>query len=143
MYPTKEEILAEPRPTYPKGLMSMISDWKKSFYEGWADLPGEERFSSLQILLLAITEMYHGPHVILYKGTIDRYLPGSLPIIETSNLSILSALHELGHHLFGPDELQACRWSVWLYQLRFRKDYNNLVWDEHRLVRPSSSKAKE
>lgn len=50
--------------------------------------------------------------------------------------SILSTLHELGHHLFGASELDACRFSVWLFRAAFPNAYDQLEWDGHTLRRP-------
>ena len=139
MYPTKEEILAKPRPTYPDGLLKNISEWKKKCYPRWTKR--KDQHYCMQALARIIVDAYTAEAVYIKEGFPSRYtIKDGFAFIFIENGSIITLLHELGHHLFGPDELQACRWSVWLYQLRFRKDYNNLIWDEHLLRKPSSMK---
>jgi len=137
-YPTKSQILATPRPDYPKGLFQAISNWKKEFYFKWNEKFEENHWLALDILAITICVQYKRMLISVSQGKIDHYDPNKYHI-TLSKPSILTMLHELAHHLFGPDETQACRWSVWLYQLRFRNDYNKLVWQEHMLVKPSSS----
>ena len=138
-YPTKKQILAEPRPIYPIGLMTRISDWKRRCYRNWPNRI-DQRFCQ-QALVNIITDAYNAQPVYVKEGEPTRYVVGEFDyFIFVKDGSIISLFHELAHHLFGPDELTACRWSVWLYQLRFRKDYNKLVWNKHLLVKPLSSK---
>lgn len=62
------------------------------------------------------------------------YRPSDQTIMLDHNRpSIISALHELGHHLYGDSELQACRFSVWLFKEAFPKSYAKLRWEGHML----------
>ena len=135
-YPTKKQILAPPRPKYKKGLMSIISSWKNNFYKNWSTQPMNSKLWNLQILSETICNLEGVPRVIVFHGDINKYHPVRWGIELTEPYSVISLFHELAHHIFGPDELTACRWSVWLYQLRFRNNYNKLIWKKHILVRP-------
>ena len=139
MYPTKEEILKDPRPKFKQGLLIAISIWKQNYYKGWSNQNPDKQWESLNILATIICKHYNIKNVILSKKEeIDHYEPKSALITLKCN-SILSLLHEIAHHIFGGNELTACRWSVWLYQLRFRRDYEKLIWQGHILVKPGSN----
>ena len=58
--------------------------------------------------------------------------------LNMNKLSIITTLHELYHYLYGGSELEACRFSVWLFREAFPKAYARLVWDGHMLVRPAT-----
>ena len=135
-YPTKKQILELPRPTYPRGIMLLVSEWKTMFYKDWEI--NTNKITHLTILANIIAHRMGKTQIFVFNNTKDYY-SGDIPAIWLKEpYSVLSLLHELAHHLFGEDELTACRWSVWLYQLRFRKDYEKLIWQEHMLVKPSS-----
>lgn len=137
-YPTKKQILKDPRPWFKLGLMELISEWKIQNYKGWNNQDPGQKWEALNKLSNIICDHHlRGRCTLSEWSDIDHY-DESRKMISLSNLSVLSLLHEIAHHLFGRDELTACRWSVWLYQLRFRKDYNNLVWNEHTLMNPNS-----
>jgi hypothetical protein len=143
MYPTKKQILREPRPKFKWGIMKEISKWKKGFYEDWNGQGEHTQLWALQLLAEICCDMEGRPRVLVNKENINRYRKIGWIIELTTPFSIISLLHELAHHLFGPDELTACRWSVWLYQLRFRNDYNNLIWNEHTLMKAPSKSVTE
>lgn len=139
IYPTKEEILAE-RPKFRWGVFKAISDWKTAHYRGWAARGDEERFEACQALVNAICSVYGVPKAVIsqWDDRVDAYRDG---IITLTKPSIITALHELGHHLFGPSELHACRFSVWIYQLRFSTALTKLVWNGHLLQEPPSQES--
>ena len=136
-YPTKKQILAETRPIFKKGVMIAISLWKSEFYKNWENKNPDFKFIDLEAMAVVICRIYNKPDVKVLQSDWTMYKDSQ---IYLDSPSIISLFHELAHHLFGHDELTACRWSVWLYQLRFRKDYNKLVWNKHLLVKPLSSK---
>lgn len=148
-YPTKEEILKEPRPLFRKPLFNILSGWKDEFYEGWREKEDKDRFYGLQVLVERICrEVYNvePPEVLRHEFDTSYVLPARgyrNGIIFICVPSILSTLHELGHHLFGKSEYHACRFSVWLYQLRFPNAMKELVWKDHLLVKHSSSEEAE
>lgn len=139
-YPTKEEVMAEPHPTHKPAVIKLCKRWKK---EVWFPLratePDEQaKFMALKTLLQTIArEAYGKPVEVNYFADTGScsYRPGTKTITINKSLSILSSLHELGHHLFGADEHKACRWSVHLFRKSFPKAYSLLEWKGHMLVR--------
>jgi len=53
--------------------------------------------------------------------------------LSDNNPSIISALHEFGHYLYGKSELKACRFSVHLFKEIFPIAYKKLKWEGHML----------
>ena len=139
-YPTKKEILKLPRPIFKRGTLAIISAWKWAFYKGWNEMEMNAKLWHLQCLAEAICGLEGKPFIVTFNGATNKYHPIGFGIELKEPYSVISLLHELAHHLYGSNELTACRWSVWLYQLRFRKDYNKLIWQEHTLVKPSSTR---
>lgn len=133
VYPTREEILAE-RPMYRWGLFKVLSDWKREFYKHWSNQSDEDKREGLQVLAGMICRLYRAPDTpTIYFGEADGYVFAEGTIWLTKP-SIITMLHELGHHLFGQSELHACRFSVWIYQLRFGSAMSKLIWQGHRLI---------
>lgn len=137
-YPTKDEILYPPRPLFRQGLFKAISAWKKVDYKNWSSKDSSAQHAALQRLMWSVCIVYRvKPPLLKDWGIVDAYFPDK-KVITTTSQSIISLLHELAHHLFGESEYHACRWSVWLYQLRFTSAMEQLVWKNHTLVKPSS-----
>lgn len=142
-YPTQEEIMGTEHKHKP-GVIKLVKQWKK---EVWFPLRAtepteQEKFEALKTLLQRIaTEAYHKPVEVDYEAEAMScyYQPTRNRIVINQSLSILSSLHELAHHLFGPSELKACRWSIWLFKKTFKKAFSQLEWRGHMLVRPTCS----
>lgn len=135
MYPTKEQILETPH-KHKVEVIQVVKAWKREFYNGrWGNMGAEEKLAALNELANAITPHYEAEpvEVLPYTGGSGEYGDSK---IYLSKPSIVTTLHELAHHMFGPDELKACRWSVWLFIKTFPKAYEKLVWQGHMLVRP-------
>lgn len=133
VYPTKEDILAE-RPMFKWGVFKVISEWKLGRYPKWAEQPLEEKRASLYELGVAMSQLYGvKPPLVMIAYALKHSYYQKPGIIWTHNGSIISFLHELGHHLFGPGEIHACRFSVWIYKLRFTSAMKKLVWHGHLL----------
>jgi len=134
-YPTPEEIMAEPALEYPDVVIDLITIWKSNSFRQWESLPLNKRLKALRFLIKEIAALYNYP-VNVEFSTCYSYNPrGKKAKLDKTRASIISALHELGHHLEGPSELKACRWSVHLFKKAFPKQFNNLVWKGHTLVR--------
>lgn len=74
------------------------------------------------------------------NGSEYSYMPahgGDAGVIScvVEHPSIISSLHELGHHLFGSDELEACRYAIGLFKAGFPKSFDKLQWQGHMLVK--------
>lgn len=134
-YPSREAIMAEPRPRFRWGLFKAISDWKTLHYHQWSRQDAGQRLMRLTALSNAICRVYgvSAPAISEWEDT-DRYDPVER-VIYLREASIVSLLHELAHHLFGPSEFHACRFSVWIIQMRFKSMMDHLVWQQHLLVR--------
>lgn len=131
-YPTKEEILSEEM-KFKKETLEEIHEWKDEFYVNgqWHVVDKNDAITKLLNCLGLIykkpAEINIGEHEPMYdKENRTIYLNGSKP-------SIVSALHEFAHHLYGSSELTACRWSVWLFKKSFPNSYEKLIWDGHML----------
>ena len=62
------------------------------------------------------------------------YSPSQKMITLNGKPSIITCWHELGHHLFGPDELTACIFSISLFKIIFPKAFEKLNWNGHMLT---------
>jgi hypothetical protein len=133
-YPTKEEILSN-EVIFNKNEIDIINFWKKTFYNGkWGKLSEHEKFYYLSKLIVKISNSYNKPIRAIYISRMAGYNPW-IEAIFLNKPSITTSLHELAHHLNGENELEACRWSIWLFMKCFQKEYNNLTWDGHLLVK--------
>jgi len=133
VYPTKEEILAGETPTY----LPEIVGGTKNFKKLWRNLEGnnEARYELLCNLLEGINQILGGEGMCITKGQSYCYRTDIKTIYIAEPLSVISALHELGHHLKGRSELEACRFSVHLFKQCFPNAYEKLVWNGHMLKR--------
>jgi hypothetical protein len=135
-YPTGEEILAE-RPGSVDRYLPPLREWKRENYKGWGAKPASERMALLSDLITTLDDSsaYEGDGAwIEADAGIYAYRPSDRTImLDHNHPSIISALHELGHHLFGESELKACRFSVWLFKEAFPGSYAKLEWEGHML----------
>lgn len=136
-YPTKEEILAY-KYTPDKRTVRILEDWKK---ESWKEAKDKDiRFKrmSLARLIEELNLSYdnvEAAHVDVTNLPTCFYEPDTRTIYLDNSGSIISALHEYGHHLFGGEELMACVFSVNLFKETFPKAYAKLKWEGHMLKR--------
>lgn len=134
MYPTKEEILApENTPENIAADIEILCDWKDRNYKRWKDKSANNKLLCLEQLISKLVIHYSHPCRI---GTADepKYDPNTQTIfISNTKPSILSTLHEFGHHLYGESELKACAYSVWMFKMVFPKVYTKMKWDGHML----------
>lgn len=135
-YPTPDEIM-EPRFRFKKGVIGVARAWKAKFFKGWRNQDEDVKMESLRQLLLAIDGLYPDlPRLqAVVKGQHSKYYP-EIRTIGLANTSIITALHELGHHLFGRSERKACRFSAQLFKRIWPKAFARLEWQGHLLVRP-------
>lgn len=154
-YTTKEEILAAP-PGVPirftssadivQHLVPYLKDWRREL--NWKESNAPQKSCGLENLLWDILESLgvdqedvEIQHDSEEPSTLDRGAdwmddPRFLITLDIRNPSIISTLHELGHVLYGTSELEACRFSVWLFRAAFPRAYDKLVWEGHMLKRP-------
>lgn len=137
-YPTKEEIMEEPWPTHKRDVIRSIVSWKKEIWKD-AKYDSSRKARALIALVRILGNMYDKPcgFAIEENAPSPRYDSATETIYMNESMSIISTLHEFAHHLYGSDEIKACRWSVHLFRKTFPRAYNQLVWQGHCLVRPN------
>jgi len=144
-YPTKEEIL-EASQKHKVEVIKFVRRWKSSVWKMARDDDDRSRFVALQLLIEVIAERYYDkPVEVIYQPEARScyYDPNKNRIAINKSLSIISALHELAHSLFGPSEKKACIWSVGLFRKTFKKAYEKLEWNGHMLVKQRSTHNKQ
>jgi len=62
------------------------------------------------------------------------YLPGAHVIILRGRLSVITALHEIGHALHGSSERMACAWSLAYFRECFPRSWRRLRFEGHMAV---------
>ncbi len=133
-YPTKEEILATPV-EYSSQDLEWIKDWK---YNHWRKVRNHEdiraRIYALDILVQTLARFRNMKITVHYKPELPTacFVPAENAIYLV-NSSIISALHECAHSLYGDSELKACAFSVQLFIRFFPKAYAKLKWHGHQL----------
>lgn len=136
-YPTKEQILNKD-PPIRQFVKEVVLSWKKDLFKDWKNAPNEVKLERLKYLILAISYIAYGNKVIpnVHNGDSYYYKPRLYEIYQDqNNPSIISALHELSHHLNGKSELTACRWSIYIFRTCFPETYKKLKWKGHLLVK--------
>lgn len=133
-YPTKDQILST-SPGNIKEDIAIVSEWKSLNYKGWKDKTIKEKHQGL-IRLIQELSLLHGHPCNIQINTSDYYDPETHTInINDTKPSIVSALHEFGHHMFGESELKACSYSVWIFKTVFPKVFSQLKFEGHKIVK--------
>lgn len=139
MYPTKEEILAK-NPKINKKIIKATISWKKDLLKNWKKAENKEKIIMLRELLYTLIINLHIEAPYVKTGPIYAYEQKTKTIyLDINHPSIISTLHELGHHIYGSSELKACRWSIWLFKECFPNQYKNLEWNKHLLIKKNKS----
>lgn len=141
-YPTKNEILKDLyRPSQVEEMA--VNLWKEKHYtKKWSSASKAQKLEHLEILIGTLSILNGAPlplnpNLGFKRGDHWAYFrEEGLIMADPENPSIVSALHELGHHLFGVSELLACRYSVGVFSHCFPGAYNKLAWEGHMLVKP-------
>jgi hypothetical protein len=136
-YPTQQEIMKTPV-KHKKEVIAVVKKWRKEIWKEKKNDNPREKFNALYELITPITQIYNKPVCITWDPEIEtgcHYNALTKTIIVDRSLSIISTLHELAHHLFGPNEKTACRWSVWLFKKVWPKAFAKLRWEGHLLKR--------
>lgn len=137
MYPTQKQILTV-NPKIKSIIKSATLAWKDEYLKDWKNLSKKEQIDRLKILILWLNWANHkrDDNLKIKLGDEYQYDPRRQTIyIDKNHPSIMSTLHELGHHIAGLSELKACRWSVWLFIECFPGLYKNLKWNKHLLIK--------
>lgn len=112
--------------------------WKDEYYsKQWRKMSVSEKVVYLRTMVTKIYyESFTETQPIMKVKIADRYAfhPGTYTIIMDGNrASIISALHELGHALYGTSEVDACAFSIKLFAKVFPTEYSKLEWHGHML----------
>ena len=134
-YPTKEEILTT-KPDFEDGIIWRTSVWRYLIMDNWPALDNHEKIMSLQYLIDSLCYYSKGKRPNVEWGDEYSYdTKKKIITLDTMNPSIISTLHEIGHHFKGESELLACQWSVHLFIEIFPDFYRQLQWKGHLLVK--------
>jgi len=136
MYPTKKEILNN-LIAPDKGAMELLQVWFRGSWKLAKTNGDKAKLNSLRTLIKYLAIIYKKPVECVYDPTAGScyYNLHSKTIFLNNSLSILSSLHEFGHHLYGKSELLACTWSISLFKVALPKTYSKLKWKGHLLIR--------
>jgi len=146
-YPTPKEIMAKDFEFHPEAL-DVVVRWKNRYFKNWAKKNELEKANLLVILLAQLNELYGGPKLavgVTNAPGSSQHIPGKKGgmILLRLPISIITGLHELGHHLFGSSELKACRFSVQLFKHAFPRSFAQMTWNGHMLVRKQTITIKK
>lgn len=104
----------------------------------------EERRQKIRMLYAALADAYSIPAPKLVFGDHGEgdsgrscYVPALRTVILRGRTSVISALHEFCHCLYGPSEHQACRWSLNLFSRCFPRSWGRLRFEDHMARKPS------
>jgi hypothetical protein len=137
-YPTQEQILRGDFKHRPE-VIRAAKRWKNLNWKQEIRAGGSRRRAIVDLLHM-ISGIYGKPVLVEVFPDAEcssAYFGERKTIVLNGTPSIITALHELSHHLFGASELQACRWSVILFKKVFPVAFSRLVWEGHMLVTPA------
>jgi len=137
IYPTPNEIISPPL-KHRKEVITAMEDWKPC----WLAVrkgTDEEKIECIRQLVEALALLYETQIYLRHEPEENSHYDQETTTIVLDKPSIISALHELAHHLFGPNEKKACRWSVQLFQKTFPRAFAQLEWQGHLLVKKESN----
>lgn len=135
MYPPMDEILTS-EPEISQKSIEATKLWKHKFYKGWSTLNNGAKTQRLRILfgLLTAHEELNLNETKIEETNFYAWSPTEQKLyMNTERPSIISTLHEFGHRLHGRSELDACRFSVWLFKKVFPNSFKKLTADGHLL----------
>jgi len=142
MYPTKTQILNK-KIILLKEEIEYFKNWKKREWKTARNTQIQKEYTkilAIRVLLNKLSWIHNKkpPIVIATLTPATKNESASynhnLETIYLNNTSIITALHELGHHFYGKDELLTCAYSVHLFKLVFPKAFKKLRWEGHRLI---------
>ena len=128
-YPTAHEVMSTPV-DFRVSVLITIEEWKNNFLKVYRESNTDTKLNLLSALLIRLSKIYEKPVSVEY-GRQYCYMPHKKTIIlDEKHASIISSLHEFAHHIYGSSELDACRWSIWLFKKSFPKTWSSLRFEE-------------
>jgi hypothetical protein len=134
-YPTKEEILSyQDLPANPIAV-SVIKDFKRDWRETKDYITDGMKHALIRSMLIKLAVVFQVEEPKTTIGKYFCYVPAEKLIVFGPTPSIISSLHEFGHHLYGSSELLACVFSVNHFKEAFPIAYKKLKWKGHMLTK--------
>jgi hypothetical protein len=134
-YPTKEEILSYSDLPANQQAIAVIKDFKKDWRETKDNITDEMKHALIRSMLIKLAKIFQVEEPKTSLGDYFCYIPAEQRIVFGPKPSIISSLHEFGHHLYGSSELLACVFSVNHFKEAFPIAYKNLKWKGHMLTK--------
>jgi len=142
-YPSTVAEVIRPQRKYKPEVLAALREFRSS--KPWRGTVAERKQKFLS-LHQALTAIYGRPVQLEFQVgdtesergngycTADRRT-----IVLVGKLSVVTYLHEFSHSIFGPDERQACDWSINLYRRIFPRSAARMSTVGHLIVRPSTT----
>ena len=129
MYPTKTKILTK-KIKHKKETIELMKKISLT-------INSKNKKQKINSMLKELEKIYNTKTNIKIskKNKHDCYNPKTNTIYLKDPPSIITALHEFSHHLYGSSEIQACRWSTQLFIKTFPNLYKKLKWKGHLLIK--------
>ncbi len=133
-YPNQKEILTA-RVEYLPEELEYFESWKNTYWRrARKHKKIEARIYALAWLIKIMASFHKQKIEVSYRPDLgSACYDKSENTIHLINDSIISALHELAHAIFGSNELTACSWSIQLFRKIFPEAYKRLIWQGHML----------
>lgn len=141
-YPTPEEIMSTDV-EFDDATLRTTEAWKVEVWYPARQASDEHRFEALKALIMRLANDLGNPlTAVRWEPDEPLKLGGSYAdgtVTLYGKPSVITALHELGHHITGRGEADACAWSVHLFRLTFPRAFEKLSWNGHRLLEATDS----
>lgn len=108
----------------------LLEQWENKDHHGWKKLRESIKWVALQDLINIISKENNVVEVtLIVMDTGYALYPDKNIIVGTKGKpSIISVLHELGHHIKGDSELNATRYAIGIFSVCFPEAYAKLKW---------------
>lgn len=113
--------------------IEVLTSWKKTLYSDWKHITPLMKLTTLLLLIEALAKKYNKPVEITLGDSYCYNTDTKTILLDRNHPSIISTLHEFGHHILGTSELKACRWSIHLFKTCFPELFKKLSWEGHML----------
>ena len=140
-YPATVAEVIRPQRKYKPEVLAALREFRSS--KPWRGTVAERKLK-FGALHAALTRIYGRPVRLEFSvGEIETERGNGYctadrrTIVLTGKLSVVTYLHEFSHAIFGPDERQACDWSINLYRRIFPRSAARMITDGHLIDRPS------
>lgn len=131
-YPTKNQILEAEYLVDPDKI-KILTKWKEEVWKVVKDSKKIRDKQNALSLLISQLSLFKPVKVETTQCNTCMYDADTKTILLDESCSIISALHELGHHIYGASELKACVFAINLFKSVFPKSYEKLHWEGHML----------